>query len=112
MATPFLGWRPDREGVRDGLSWGEGHVVDERTAVTAAEIADELGPQGPVLNAMDALFAAVERELDAPVGSTDRHPITDRALGLAPNRQFGSRHLAARVGPMLLVALTGWPLDP
>jgi predicted nucleic acid-binding protein len=61
------------EGARDDLSWGEVHAVDERTAVTAAEIADEVGPQGPFLSGMDALIAAVGRELDAPVVSDDRH---------------------------------------
>lgn len=63
----------DIEGAREDLSWGEIHAVDERTAVTAAEIADEMGPQGPFLNGMDALIAAVGRELDAPVVSDDRH---------------------------------------
>lgn len=61
------------EGAREDLSWGEIHAVDERTAVTAAEIAAEMGPQGPFLNGMDALIAAVGRELDAPVVSDDRH---------------------------------------
>jgi len=61
------------EGARDDLSWGEVHAVDERTAVTAAEIADEVGPQGPFLSGMDALIAAVGRELGAPVVSDDRH---------------------------------------
>ena len=63
----------DIEGVRNALSWGEVYGVDERTAVTAAEIADEVGPQGPFLSGMDALIAAVGRELDAPVVSDDRH---------------------------------------
>lgn len=63
----------DIEGVREDLSWGEVHAVDERTAVTAAEIAADIGPQGPFLNGMDALIAAVGRELDAPVVSADRH---------------------------------------
>lgn len=61
----------DIEGVRKALAWGEVYAVDERTAVTAAEIADEIGPQGPFLTGMDALIAAVGRELGAPVVSTD-----------------------------------------
>ena len=61
----------DIEGAREGLSWGEVHTVDERTAVTAAEIAGEMGSQGPFLSGMDALIAAVGRELDAPVVSGD-----------------------------------------
>ena len=63
----------DIEGAREDLSWGEVHAVDERTAVTAAEIADEVGPQGPFLSGMDALIAAIGRELGAPVVSDDRH---------------------------------------
>lgn len=61
----------DIEGVREDLSWGEVYTVDEQTAVTAAEIADEIGQQGPFLSGMDALIAAVGRELDAPVVSAD-----------------------------------------
>ena len=61
----------DIEGAREDLSWGEVHAVDERTAVTAAEIADEMGSQGPFLSGMDALIAAVGRELNAPVVSGD-----------------------------------------
>ena len=61
----------DIEGAREDLSWGEIHAVDERTAVTAAEIADEMGSQGPFLSGMDALIAAVGRELNAPVVSGD-----------------------------------------
>ncbi|MFW6436603.1 MAG: PIN domain-containing protein [Halococcoides sp.] len=63
----------DIEGVRDALSWGEVYSVDERTAVIAAEIADDMGSQGPFLSGMDAMIAAVGRELDAPVVSRDRH---------------------------------------
>ena len=59
------------DGAREDLSWGEVYTVDERTAVTAAEIADEMGAQGPFLSGMDALTAAVGRELDAPVVSRD-----------------------------------------
>ena len=61
----------DIEGAREDLSWGEVHAVDERTAVTAAEIADEIRSQGPFLSGMDALIAAVGRELNAPVVSGD-----------------------------------------
>lgn len=61
----------DIEGARQALAWGEVHAVDERTAVTAAEIADEMGPQGPFLTGNDGLIAAIGRELDAPVVSAD-----------------------------------------
>lgn len=61
----------DIQGAREALAWGEVYAVDERTAVAAAEIADEMGAQGPFLTGMDALIAAVGRELDAPVVSAD-----------------------------------------
>jgi predicted nucleic acid-binding protein len=54
-----------------GLAWGEVYGIEEQLAVTAADIADEVGPQGPFLGGMDALIAAVGRELDAPVVSAD-----------------------------------------
>lgn len=63
----------DIDGVREALAWGEVYGVDERTAVTAAEIADRIDPEGPFLSGMDGLMAAVGRELEAPVMTTDRH---------------------------------------
>lgn len=63
----------DIQGAREDLAWGEVYPVDERTAVTAANIADEIGPQGPFLSGMDALVGAIGRELNTPVVSTDRH---------------------------------------
>lgn len=62
----------DIDGVREDLSWGEVYAVDERTAITAAEIAAEMDPQGPFLTGMDGLIAAVGRELNAPIVSADR----------------------------------------
>ena len=61
----------DVDGVRADLSWGEIYITDERTAITAGEIADEIAPGGPYLDGPDALIAAVGRELDAPVVSGD-----------------------------------------
>lgn len=58
-------------GARADLSWGETYAVDERTAVIAGEIADEVGPNGPYLDGLDALIAAVGRELGTPVVSGD-----------------------------------------
>ena len=69
----------DIKGVRDALSWAEVYPVDARTAITAGEIADEVGPQGPYLTGMDSAIAAVGRELSAAVVSADRdltHPET------------------------------------
>ena len=67
----------DIEGAREALSWAEVYPVYGRTAVTAAEIADEVGPQGPYLTGMDGVITAVGRELDSAVVSADRdltHP--------------------------------------
>ena len=61
----------DIAGARADLSWGEKYAVDEKTAVTAGEIANEIEPGGPYLGGLDALIAAVGRELDAPVVSAD-----------------------------------------
>lgn len=58
--------------ARAELTWGEVYEVDEKTAVMAGEIADEIGPEGPFLAGMDGLIAAVGRELNAPVVSSDR----------------------------------------
>jgi len=59
------------DGISDRLAWGEVVEVDDSTAITAAEIADEIGPQGPFLAGIDALIAAVGREFDAAVVSSD-----------------------------------------
>jgi hypothetical protein len=61
----------DVAGTRTALSWGEKQAVDERTAVTAGEIANEIGPGGPYPDGLDAPIAAVGRELNAPVVSGD-----------------------------------------
>jgi predicted nucleic acid-binding protein len=53
------------------LAWGDVYETDERTAEIAGEIAEEVGPEGPFLAGMDGLIAAVGRELDAPIVSTD-----------------------------------------
>jgi predicted nucleic acid-binding protein len=73
----------DVDGARADLSWGEVYTVDEQTAITAGEIADEIGPEGPFLSGMDALIAAVGREVDAPVVSGDgdlTHPATKKIV--------------------------------
>ena len=57
--------------ARADLVWGEVYETDGQTAVVAGEIADDVGPQGPFLTGMDALIAAVGRELGAPVVSAD-----------------------------------------
>lgn len=61
----------DIDEARGELAWCEVVDITEGTAITAAEIADEVGPQGPHLAAVDALVAAVGREFGATVVSGD-----------------------------------------
>lgn len=53
------------------LSWATVHSVGQRTSRFAAEIAEEVGPQGPQLTAVDALVAGTARELGASVVASD-----------------------------------------
>lgn len=61
----------DVAGARADLSWGDTYEADEKIVVTAGEITDEIAPSGPYLDGLDALIAAVERELDGAVVSAD-----------------------------------------
>lgn len=75
------GNRPDGDvsEVKSGLAWAEVYVPDEETATLAGEIAAEIGPEGPYLGGMDALIAAVGREVNGDVVSSDSdltHPET------------------------------------
>ncbi len=75
----------DVDGARADLAWIDIHPVDEHTAVTAGRIADEIEPSGPYLDGPDGLIAAVGRELDAPVVSSDRdltHEETKRVVNV------------------------------
>ena len=57
--------------ARTELSWADVVETDESTAVRAAELADEIGPKGPELTAIDALVAAVADQLNATLVSCD-----------------------------------------
>jgi len=57
--------------ARRELAWGDVIEISEEIAVIAVEIADEIGPQGPDMAAVDALVAAVGRDLGAAVVSSD-----------------------------------------
>ena len=75
----------DVDGARADLLWANVHSIDERTAVTAGQIADEIAPGGPYLDGPDALIAAVGRELNAPVVSRDSdltHEATKRVVAV------------------------------
>lgn len=71
------------------LGWADVYEVDEETAAVAGAVADEIGPEGPFLTGMDALVAAVGRELEAPVVSADgdlTHPETKRVVDVEAYR--------------------------
>lgn len=79
----------DVTGARNALKWGVKHAIDDHTATLAAQIAEEVGPQGPYLDGVDALVAAVGRELDAPVVSADSdltHDETKRVIDVEEYR--------------------------
>ncbi|MDQ2075041.1 PIN domain-containing protein [Haloarcula sp. H-GB4] len=61
----------DLEEAVEALSWGEIYEINEELSVEAGRISAEVGPQGPYLDDVDALVAAVGRELDATVVSAD-----------------------------------------
>ncbi|MFC6838416.1 PIN domain-containing protein [Halomarina ordinaria] len=80
----------DVSDAHAALSWAEVYAVDERTAVIAGEIADEIAPGGPYLDGPDGLIAAVGRELDAPVVSGDgdlTHPQTKAVIKVEEYRE-------------------------
>jgi predicted nucleic acid-binding protein len=76
--------------ARSELSWTHIAEIDEDTAVTASEIADEIGEEGPNLTGIDSLIAAVGRQLDAPVVSNDRdltHEETKKVVDVEEYRE-------------------------
>jgi len=79
----------DVDRAIEALSWGKVYDVNGDLSVEAARIADEIGPQGPYLDGVDALVAAVGRELDAPVVSADgdlTHEETKRVVDVEEYR--------------------------
>lgn len=80
----------DVSGVCTDLAWGEIYAVDEHTAILAGEITDEIGAEGPFLDGLDGLIAAVGQELDAPVVSADSdltHEETKRIVDVEEYRE-------------------------
>ena len=78
------------EEAKADLSWGEVYATDADTAEIAATIAEEIGPEGPHLTGMDALIAAVGRQLGAPVVTADgdlTHPETKRIIEVETYRE-------------------------
>ena len=51
--------KTDLDAARHEISWATVHPTTERTSDLAVEIADEIGPQGPHLTAIDALIAGM-----------------------------------------------------
>lgn len=78
----------DVDGARVDLSWAEVYAVDERTAVTAGRIAEEIATDGPYLDGADALVAAVGREMDAPVVSGDGDLTHERSMEVIDVDQY------------------------
>ncbi|ERH11750.1 MAG: PIN domain protein, partial [halophilic archaeon J07HB67] len=63
--------------AKAGLSWVELVETRENTALAAGSLAEEIGPQGPYLDGIDAIVAAVGKRLDSTVVSADQdltHP--------------------------------------
>lgn len=79
----------DVDEARADLAWGEVYGTGKETAELAGRIADETGPEGPFLAGMDALVAAVGREVGAPVVSNERdltHEGTREVVDVEPYR--------------------------
>jgi len=79
----------DVEATVEALSWGEIYEVNGDLSVEAGRIADEIAPQEPYLDGVDALVAAVGRELDVPVVSADSdltHEETKRVVDVEEYR--------------------------
>lgn len=73
----------------EALSWGEIYDIDEALSIAAARIADEIDPEGPYLDGIDGLVAAVGRELNAPVVSANgdlTHPETQKVIDVEEYR--------------------------
>lgn len=72
------------------LSWGKVYEIDNELSVGAARIADAVGPEGPYLDGVEPLVAAVGRELDAPIVSADSdltHDATREIVAVEEYRQ-------------------------
>jgi len=75
----------------EALEWGEVYDVTEDLSVKAAQIADEIGSQGPYLDGVDAVVAAVGGELGAPVVSADSdltHEETKKVIDVEEYRDW------------------------
>lgn len=73
----------DVDRAIEALSWTQVFTVDRELSIIAARIADGVGRNGPYLDGVDGLVAAVGRHLDAPVVSRDgdlTHPETKRVV--------------------------------
>lgn len=62
----------DLDEIEQKLSWVEVVETDYHLARLAADVADEIEPQGPHLTAVDALVVAVAQEVGGTVVSDDR----------------------------------------
>jgi len=79
----------DIEEAKADLNWGTVYAIETETAAIAGTIAEEIGPEGPHLTGMDALIAAVGRQLGAPVVTADSdltHPETTAVVEIETYR--------------------------
>lgn len=79
----------DVDHAIEALSWRRVNDVDGDLSVEAARVVDEIGPEGPYLDRIDALVAAVGRQLVAPVVSADSdltHPVTKTVVEIEEYR--------------------------
>jgi predicted nucleic acid-binding protein len=68
-----------------GVSWVEVIETDRDTALAAASIAEDIGPQGPYLDGVDAIVAAVGKQFNSTVVSADQdltHPEVQRVISV------------------------------
>jgi predicted nucleic acid-binding protein len=73
----------DVETAIQALEWGEVYEVDRRLCLVGGRIAEQIGPEGPHLDGVDALVAAVGDSLDATVVSDDSdltHEVTQTVI--------------------------------
>ncbi|WP_135364924.1 PIN domain-containing protein [Halosimplex halophilum] len=82
----------DVDEAIEALAWTDVYGVDDRLAISAARIADEIGSQGPYLDDVDALVAATGEELDAPVVSCDGDLTHEATTAVVDVEDYLERH--------------------
>jgi len=71
--------------AKAGVSWVEVIETDRDTALVAESIAEDIGPQGPYSDGVDAIVAAVGKQFNSTVVSADQdltHPEVQRVISV------------------------------